>query len=87
MNNGNKSVLLLSNRVRDGKMLQSGWMKTPQRVPPNAVRMHTRTCICTDSSTMATMEECFVNTVCNGVCDGGDRFPCGELKKRAYHAT
>lgn len=34
MNNGNKSVLLLSNRVRDGKMLQSGSVKTAQRVPP-----------------------------------------------------
>lgn len=70
MNNGNKSVLLLSNRVRDGKMLQSGWVKTPQRVPVDylqyAVRMHTRACIYDDSLTLATMEYS-VNTVWNDV--------------------
>lgn len=72
MNNGNKSVLLLSNRVRDGKMLQSGWVKTPQWVLPSrplavrteyAVRMHTRTCIYADSLALPTMEEYSVNTV------------------------
>lgn len=47
MNNCNKSVLLLSNRVRDEKMLQSGWVKTPQWVLPSRLpAVQSMLCVC-----------------------------------------